>query len=135
MRPDTWTATLSDGRTFAEGDPALVGPRSPWRQLEALVAAEGLRITEATAILGGRQVTLEADGGTLVCGQAAEWTMPLDGRPGGHARYRWVCRQGEVEWLWRLTDGVRAWEIATTPGVRGQERMPSPPTGGEPCST
>ena len=127
MFEDTWRATLSDGRQFAEDSPELAGERSPWRELERMGREQGLTIVEAEATLGLHTVALEADDGVLVCGQAAEMELGLGGGMQRSVRYRWVCRQAKSAWLWRLTDGLRAWEIETTPGVVGRERMPSPP--------
>lgn len=114
---DGWYATLSDGTGWAMTEPALRSDDcSPWVALERVAAETGRRITTAAAVLGQVAVAIDADGGTLRCGQTLVQTLELGGSGGGERRLRWVRREEPGQWVWRATDGTTAWEVVTPPG-------------------
>lgn len=126
----SWIARLGDGRELREDSVELQGgPRSPWRQLEALAREAETAIVWVRAEHGTRAVDLDAEGCPLVCGQTVESHRDLASGVERIVHYWWVVRQGQDAWIWRLTDGARVWEIETSPGTPGREAMPSPPEG------
>ena len=117
---------LSGGATYQDDSPELTGPRSPWRQLEALAQETGQTITTARIALGVQALELDADGHPLVCGQCVTRDLSLTGAGARDVRYRWICRQEPGRWVWAITDGLRSWEVTAPPGVPGHEDMPIP---------
>ncbi len=119
-----WSCELSDGRQFHEFSPELqVEDRPPWRELERVVQAEGVKVLWVKADLATRYVMLQADGYPIETGRHYTVEMGI-GLPVRRFRfYRWIVRTEETRKLWAIVSEEGAWQIESP---LSQVQMPDP---------